>query len=789
MTVYFFGTLLIVATIAMAAMASISYLLVPLGRPAAMSYGRWGTRLSMVGVLAVVVMLNYLFVAQRYDVEYVYNYSSSELEPYFRVAAVWAGQPGSFVIWALWGIIGAQFLIRRTRHNEPYVLSVVMMIQTALLIFMLIRNPFILHVTADGLPPADGKGLNPTLHNMWMLIHPPILFVGFALMAIPYGYAIAGLWRRDYDGWIKYALPWATASWSTLGLALLLGGYWAYETLGWGGYWAWDPVENSALVPWLTVAALIHGMLVQRANGSMRRINVIMAVATYSLVFYSTFLTRSGVLSSFSVHSFVEEGLKWIMTSFLLIIIVLGASVIIWRWRDIPQLPLSEKLLSRDSFFSLMILVILLMAGIVALGTSMPVISSIPGVGTALQDFLGSIFTLDDGTTYDPNAQPFQDGRFGLVGSFYSTSVPPLGLILAVLMIIGPLLGQRDSNARALLRTIRIPGIVAFVVTAIAVVLGARSVFVALYVGIATFAVGTNIVMIVRTLKAGWLRIGGYLAHVGIMIFVVGAIASTWYATPETRILVPEGQTMSIYGYDVAFNGWRMDAKGQGVLDMNVTRGGRVTSATPMLYFNPRMGATMATPSVRSEIYQDMYISPVEYQPPFDRNIADLNQGQTKEVGPYAITFNGFVVPTDKTTDKADISAQLTIVYEGKSYDITPGIIVLANETDPAKAVQEMPVDLPGGYTASMAAFDPNQKRVIVRVGGLNLPVDPARAVVTVTVKPGIVFVWAGIIIAVLGGAIAVVRRQLEAGQLTLPSFKGALAKLAFWRRDGSVPA
>ncbi len=789
MTVYFFGTVLIVATIAMAAMASISYLLVPLGRPNALAYGRWGTRLTLVGVLTVVTVLNYLFISQRYDVEYVYNYSSSDLEPYFRVAAVWAGQPGSFVIWALWGTIAAQFLIKRTRHNEPYVLSVVMMIQTALLVFMLIRNPFILHVTADGIPPVDGKGLNPTLHNIWMLIHPPILFVGFALMAIPYGYVIAGLWRRDYDGWIKYALPWATAAWATLGLALLLGGYWAYETLGWGGFWGWDPVENSALVPWLTVAALIHGMLVQRANGSMRRMTAFMAVATYSLVFYSTFLTRSGVLSSFSVHSFVEEGLKWVMTTFLLIIIVLGMGVVAWRWRDIPQLPLSEKLLSRDSFFSLMILVMLLMAGIVAMGTSMPVVSSIPGVGTALQSFFGSMFALDDGTTYNSGAQPFQDGRFGLIGSFYSTTVPPLGLIMAILMSIGPLLGQRDSNPRALLRTIRIPGVIAFVVTAVGVLLGARSVLVALFIGIATFAMGTNIIMIVRTLKAGWLRIGGYLSHVGIMIFVVGAIASSWYASPETRVLVPEGQSMSVYGYDIAFNGWRMDATGHGILDMNVTRGGRVTPATPMLYFNPRMGATMATPSIRSEYYQDMYISPVEYQPPFDRNIADLSAGQTKDVGPYEITFNGFVVPGDKTTDKADISAKLSIVYEGKTYEITPGIIILANEADPAKAVQEMPVDLPGGHTASMAAFDPNQKRVIIRVGGLHLPVDPARAVITVSVKPGILFVWMGIIIAVLGGVIAVIRRQYEAGQLTVPTLKGTLAKLAFWRRDDSVPA
>ena len=789
MSIYFFGTLLIVATIAAAAMASIGYLLVPLGRPQALVYGRIGTRLTMVGVVAVVVMLNYLFVAQRYDVEYVYNYSSQELESYFRVAAVWAGQPGSFVIWALWGILGAQFLVRRARHAEPYVLSVVMFIQCALVVFMLIRNPFILHVTADGIAPTDGKGLNPTLHNIWMLIHPPILFVGFALMAVPFGYAIAGLWRRDYDGWVKAALPWTIAAWAVLGLALLLGGYWAYETLGWGGYWGWDPVENSALVPWFTVAALIHAMLVQRSGGSLRRTTAVLAIATYVLVFYSTFLTRSGVLSSFSVHSFVEEGLKWVMTSFLAILAILGFGVVAWRWRDIPSVPMSEKLLSRDSFFSLMILVMMLMAGIVALGTSMPVISAIPGVGQQLQGFLGSMFQLDDGTTYNAGAKPFQDGRFGLIGSFYSTTIAPLGLILAALMIVGPLLGWRDSNARQLLRTIRWPGIVAVIVTCIGVVLGARTFMAVAYLGIATFAIGTNVVMIIRTLKGGFLRIGGYLAHVGMMLFVVGAVTSTWYATPETRVVIPEGETMTIFGYDLTFNGWRMDANGRGLLDMRVDRGGNVSTATPQLYFNNRMGATMATPSVRSEIFQDLYISPVEYQPPFDRNIADLNEGETKDVGPYKITFNGFVVPTDHAAS-ADISARLTVVYQGKTSDIVPGIVILANEKDPAKAIKEMPVDLPGGHRASMAAFDPSQKRVIINVGGLNLPIDPARAVVTVTVKPGVALVWGGIILGVLGGLLAVLRRSLESGNVNPSVWSESIRTwVRSWRRDNTLPS
>jgi cytochrome c-type biogenesis protein CcmF len=786
MSVYFFGTLLIVATIAMATMATFGYLMVPFGRAQGITYGRLGTRLTLVGVLSVVVLLNYLFVAQRYDVEYVYNYSSRELEPYFRVAAVWAGQPGSFVIWALWGVIAAQFLVKRSRHAEPYVMSVVMLIQLALIVFMLIRNPFILHITADGQPPLDGKGLNPTLHNIWMLIHPPILFIGFSLMAIPFGYVVAGLWRRDYDGWARDALPWTIAAWAVLGLALLLGGYWAYETLGWGGYWGWDPVENSSLVPWLTVAALMHGLLVQRAHGGMRRTNMILAVATYVLVFYSTFLTRSGVLSSFSVHSFVEEGLKMNLFAFLALLAFIGFGAVAWRWRDIPQKPLSDKLLSRDSFFALMVLVTIMMAVIIGLGTSMPVISSIPVVGQQLQTSLGSVFELDDGTTYDMNAEPFQDGRFGLVGGFYSTTIPPLGLILSMLMIIGPLLGWRDTNPRNLLNAIKWPGIVAVLVTSVAVILGTRSVLSAAMVGIATFAIGTNVVMVIRTLRSGWLRIGGYLAHVGLMIFVVGAIASTWYATPETRVLIPEGESMKIYGYDITFNGWRMDANGRGMLDLTVMRNGVSTPATPQLYFNNRMGATMASPSVRSEIYQDMYISPVEYQPPFDQNIADLNEGQTKAVGPYTITFNGFVMPTDESNN-ADISAAVTVEYEGQKYEITPGIVILADEPDPAKAVQEMPVDLPGGHTASMAAFDPTQKRVIIRVGGLNLPVDPARAVITVSTKPGVVLVWAGIIIGVLGGFIATIRRARESGYTAGMVWKQMSMRLVWWRRDSET--
>lgn len=782
---YLLGTILILCGIATAALATVSYGLVIRGNVAALPYGRFGTRAALAAVLIVVVLLSYLFVSQDYSTKYVYDYSSRELEFPFRVAAMWAGQPGSFVVWALWGLIAAQFLVRRTRHAEPYVLSVFMLIQTSLLVFMLIRNPFVPLTDAAGmvLSPEDGKGLNPTLHNFWMIIHPPILFVGYALLAVPFAFAIAGLWRRDYDGWARAALPWTLAGWVFLGLALLLGGYWAYETLGWGGYWGWDPVENSALMPWLTVTGLVHVMVLQRTRGGLRRTAFSLAILTYVLVFYATFLTRTGVLSSFSVHSFVEEGLTWIMTSFLIGLAVAGVAVVAWRWRDIPIKPLSEKLLSRESFFVLLVLELLVITTVIGLGTSMPVISAIPGVGHELQTFFGSAFELDDGTRYNPQAQPFTDGRFGLIESFYSTTVPPLALILIALMIVGPLLGWRDTNMRNLLRALRWPALAAVLVTCAGLLLGVRDLLPLAYLGLGAFAAGTNILMIVRTLRSGWLRIGGYLAHVGAAVMVAGVIGSTTYATPEDRIVVPEGQSIRAYGYDFRFNGWALMPDGKGVLDMTVIRGDETFRAMPQLYFNQRMGATMATPSIKSELLHDLYISPVEYQPPIDSNNAELGVGDTGEVGPYTITFLGFDTSDAHAGGSADVGAKLQVTYEGETVDVMPRLRLTANADSMAEAIQMLPVTLPGGHEANLLTFDPNQRRVIIQVEGLNLPVEPAKAVVTVSLKYAIKLVWLGTIIGVLGGLIAIVRRSYEgkprvAGQRApLPRGLGELAR------------
>ncbi len=769
---YPLGTFLIVTSLAMAMLAVVSYALVLRGQRLALPYARLGVYATFGGILMAWILLITLFLAHRFDIDYVYSYSSRDLEPFFKVAASWAGQSGSFLIWAVLSAASAALLVRRSKHFEPYVQIVMMLMQLALLVFVLIMNPFApLIDAATGQPttPPDGQGLNPLLHNFWMIIHPPVLFVGYALATVPFAFAISAIIRRDYDTWVLRSLSWTLAAWVTLGLALLLGGYWAYETLGWGGYWGWDPVENSSLVPWLTLTALLHGMLLQRFQGGLRKTNLILALATYVAVFYATFLTRSGVYANFSVHSFVAEGIFETLVGFLIFLTVGSVGLMAWRWRDIPSRTLSDKFFSRDSFFILGLIALVVIALVVGLGTSMPVISAIPGVGHTLQGWMGSAFELDDGTLMNPDAQPFTDGRFSLAPSFYKRTVPPLGAVVIVLMIVGPLLGWRDSNLRNLVRALRWPALATLVATIAAMLLGVHDPISLAYVAGGTFAIGTNLLMIIRTLRSGWLRIGGYMAHLGFSLAMIGMVGSSAYATPEQRLVVAPGETASIYGYDFTFNGYQLDAEQRGMLDFTVTDGrGGTYNARPFLYFNPQMGSTIQTPSIHSMLYQDVYISPVGYDPEENPARPILGEGQGARMGPYELIFMQFNLDTAAMNSGGPIrvGAKVLISYEGEQIELEPAIQVVTDEATGDQRIEFIPADLPGGQTLNLVEVDPTNRMVLLEGKGPgldDLPVIPAKGVIAVSVKPLVIFVWIGIVVGILGGMVAVVRRYLEA--------------------------
>lgn len=787
--IYLFGTMFILASLLLSLTACVGYALTIRGSRAALIYGRVGVFGSLVTVSALWLMLVALFLARRFEIAYVFQYSSTSLDTFFTIAASWAGQPGSFALWALFSTIVAVLLVGHTRHFEPYVLTIFMAVQTILLILVLIGNPFApLTDPQTGMlfmpPPTEGHGLNPLLHNFWMIIHPPVVFLGYALTTVPFAFALGGLLRYDYDGWVVRALPWTLAAWAFLGLGILLGAYWAYETLGWGGYWAWDPVENSSLVPWLVLTALLHSMLVQRTHGGLRRTNVVLSIVAYLTVAYATFLTRSGVLSNFSVHSYVAAGMQSALVIFMLVILVSSLVIVLRRLFDMPIRSLNAHFLSRDNFLVLGTLVLLVIGTIVVLGTSMPVISAIPGVGHTLQDIFGSTFEINDGSAM--TGQPLEDGRFNLAPSFYETTTPILALVMMVLLVFAPLLGWHEANPRTLLRTMRWPFVAAVVSTIIAIILGVRQGMSLAFILVSILAMGTNILTIVRTVRGGggWLFVGGQVAHVGLCLLILGVIGSKVYASPDERVIISTDETVSIYGFDLTFQGWEAtqdgegNPDGKGVLNLTISRGGSNFTARPEIYFDQTMGGVMQTPSVHSRLWYDLYVSPVEYMGENDPNRPFLEAGETVSAGPYDLTFQGYSIDEDTIGQdgKAKLNAELTVAYEGSETTVMPQIEIDVGEEDEETTFREIPTTLPGGHTISTAMEELNssqrmsmltQRMAILNIEGLDLPIQPAQAVLTVSTKPLMILVWAGVIICLLGGGIAAFRRHIE-GQLRL---------------------
>lgn len=777
---YLVGTILIVAAAVLAIMASVGYILTIRGKRSGLGYGRVGVygSLAMTGAMWVLVLA--MFLTRRFDIQYVYSYSSSELNTFFTIAATWAGQPGSFAIWAVFNAIVAAFLVRKSRHFEPYVLAVVMLVQASILGLMLISNPFtpLTDPNTGLIPtnlPAEGQGLNPLLYNFWMILHPPVLFVAYALIIVPFAYAIAGLLRYDYDGWITYAFPWTLAAWVFLGLALFLGAYWSYETLGWGGYWGWDPVENSSLVPWLLLTALLHSMLVQRTHKSLRRTNFMLAMLTLISVMYATYLTRSGVLSNFSVHSFVAEGLDSAMIILQGVLIVGSLVVLLMRWFDIPSRPLKGTFFSRDSFMVLAVLTLVVITVVIILGTSMPVISAIPGVGNGLQDMIGSSFEINDGSM--TAGQPTADGRFSLTPDFYKRTTPPLGLIMMLLLVIGPLTAWRDVDVqRVLLRGLRLPFVVAIVATSVAMLLGVRNLMALAFIAVSSMALGSNIITLIRHAKISWLRTGAQISHIGLCLMIIGIVGSSMYATPDERVVMSAGETVSINNFDITFNQWEatMDSEGEpdgrGVLDLSVQHGNSTFAARPQLYYSTTMQDTYSTPAIHTFPFYDLYISPAEYIQEENPSKPQLQRGELLTVGPYEISFLGFEVNEEEfqETGIAKVGGMLNVVYDGKTELVVPQLNLTADHsggTDP-DSFERIPATLPGGESITMNMFDPSSQVVWLEIEGLDVPIIPARAVITVSLKPIVGLVWIGILVGIFGGMVALRRRSVEGTQL-----------------------
>ncbi len=592
-------------------------------------------------VVATAAILMSLILNHRFDVSYVASYSSRDLPLHFLISCFWAGQEGSFLLWIFWGSLIGLFVWRSAKEMEAPVMMVYLSTFLALVAILCRQSPFRLLATV----PPDGGGLNPLLQDYWMVIHPPVMFLGFASLSVPFSFAIAALWKKRWDSWIVRAIPWALLTFLTLGTAILMGGYWAYKTLGWGGYWGWDPVENTSLVPWLLTVALVHGMFLQRSRRKHRKVNLFLAILAYICILYGTFLTRSGVLADFSVHSFVDLGITSWLVADLVGFLLLGVGLLAWRWKSIPAEQEESPVLSRSVLFIIGVAALVGLGLVILLGTSSPLITRLSG-------------------------KPSQ-----VSNDFYRLTATPGGFLLALLFALVPFVSWKGETASSLWKSASRSLAIALAVVVFAAVVGAHRPEALLFVAVTAFGFDMNLRAVIRKARNGKFGgAGGYLAHVGVSIMLAGIVLSALYAVSQ-RIALPKNTPVSVAGYTMTFTSVipPTETTKQSMEVLVRSPKGKIFYAYPKMYINTRTNQLMANPSIKSNPVMDLYISPQEYDPGAPMKLGKeltLRKGQSTTLGGFAIRFDEFEVDRSKMTEgvkELEIRSHLTITPSGKA--------------------------------------------------------------------------------------------------------------------------
>ena len=488
------------------------------------------------------VLIHALMVSD-FSIFYVWRNSSVDMPMFFKVTAFWGGLEGSLLFWILVQSFFAMIVAFRYQYSNREIIPYVIATLNGILCFLLVlllgwSNPLDLQATI----PVEGRGLNPLLQHIAMVVHPPSLYLGFIGFSVPFAFAIAGMIRGKLDNeWVLTTRRWTLVSWYFLSMGLILGGQWAYEELGWGGFWAWDPVENAAFMPWLTGTAFLHSMMIQEKRNMLKIWNVVLIIITYGLTIIGTFLTRSGVVNS--VHSFTQSEIGPAFLVFLAVILVVGFALLFRRIQMLESEHKMEAVLCRENVF--------LVQNVI---------------------FIGMAFTVLLGTTFPLLAEAIRGTKLSIQAPFFNTIMAPMGYVLFFLMGIGTVIAWRKSSKESLRRSFQNPMITAtFGTTILAAIipfhLEALTIF-----WIAIFVTATILIEVGKAaqvkskqLQAGLLvglihvfqrnqrRYGGLVIHLGVVLMFLG-FAGTFFS--EERDLTLEREEMvPLNAYYLKFTG------------------------------------------------------------------------------------------------------------------------------------------------------------------------------------------------------------------------------------------
>ncbi len=517
----------------------------PLQKSSWLRFAKTGFFIQALSVLCIFGIIFYICSHHYYEYMYVYKHASRELESKYLLACIWEGQEGSFLLWAIWHCVLGTIIV--TRRNEIFtstwkapVMTIVSLAQFFLMMMILgiyvfnVRignSPFTLtrnEISAPIFAQAnyldfvkDGMGLNILLRNYWMVIHPPVLFLGFASTIIPFAFAYGGIQTKQYGEWIKPVLPWALFSTCVLGVGIMMGGKWAYESLNFGGYWAWDPVENASLVPWLLLIAALHTMVIYRSTGHSLRAGYFFSILCFGFILYSTFLTRTGVLGDTSVHAFTEAGaaINWMIGIFALSFTVPMLVLFFRHYKNIPAIHKEEQTNSREFWMFIGSLVFFLTALFIIAVTSIPVYNKIP----LIKDI---IFKWHKGGLAMPENAEF----------LYNKVVVLVAIIVGLLTASGQYFKYKSTPRNYFWKKIALPTVVSAAVTLLVAVFypfnfhkHGAGFLVAIYIAFfaTIYAVVANAMYISVGLNNKLKSAGASVAHAGFALMIAGILISS----------------------------------------------------------------------------------------------------------------------------------------------------------------------------------------------------------------------------------------------------------------------
>jgi cytochrome c-type biogenesis protein CcmF len=771
-------------------MAAVSYFFGVKGDKSWRNLGRTMFLVHSFSVLGIIGTLMYMLVNHMFEFQYVWQHSNTVMPLRYILSCFWEGQEGSFLLWTFWHVILAIFIIRKGGEWEAPVMAPFSVVQ-AFLSSMLLgiyfgdqmigSNPFLLlreHVDYQNLPfvqnanylsALDGRGLNPLLQNYWMTIHPPILFLGFALTTIPYCFGIAGLWTKKYTEWLHPALPWTYTGIGILGVGILMGGAWAYEALSFGGFWAWDPVENASLVPWLTLVGAGHVMVIQKNKGQSLIMTFVLSLISFILVLYSTFLVRSGILGDSSVHAFTDLGMSGQLLIYLLFFVFLGIGLVAANWSKLPRSKKEEELWSREFWMFIGALVLTLSAFQITVTTSIPVYNAL----------------------FDQDVAPPVD-----VIQHYNSWQLPFAILVALFIGFTQFLKYKSTNLSSLKKDLGITVSIAVVLTVIIAVAFQYTNFFYILMAFATlFAITANLYYWISKLKGKLKFAGSSVAHIGFGLVLLGAFISTSrmqtistnssgvdvaqlgeeYNNSE-NILLFKDDTVRMGEWLVSYRG--SDKQGINVLyqvdymDVNDPANTKAGfTLYPRVQTNPRMG-NVAEPDTRHFLERDVYthVTYAEIEKKelpeegfASRGTTEISKGDTILASNAIVILEDFirdVDPVENDLEEGDlaVAAKLRIIDITSTVRYSYPVMVIRDRSILTREAinEEMGLKFifkkidPETGKAEIEFFESKEnKREFIVMKAL--------------VFPGINILWAGCIVMALGVAMAVYRRRKTA--------------------------